>query len=182
MASIVVNFLLITLVCSLYSSSDTTLIWLKHIVVDLTRAFEAFTANMSIGGSAEAYYANVNTHLNITKNAAYCSATLLADALLVNTSWFETVTSRWLTACRSTEHLSSGDVIIWSLFFRSYFSFLILVHFYTIIPALFFFSDQFGSHVGLVHMVCQRGTPWQQRASLYRVCSIEILLRCNVGS
>ncbi|KAH9484908.1 hypothetical protein JR316_0001810 [Psilocybe cubensis] len=66
-ASIVINFLLITL----------------HIVVDLTRAFTAFTANLSVGGAAEAYYANVNTHLNITKNAAYCSATLLADALLV---------------------------------------------------------------------------------------------------
>lgn len=83
-ASIVVNFLLITLVCPVYMRPSVMLTESKHIVVDLTRAFTAFTANLSVGGAAEAYYANVNTHLNITKNAAYCSATLLADALLVS--------------------------------------------------------------------------------------------------
>jgi hypothetical protein len=53
-------------------------------MVDLIRAFSAFTGNMYLPGSpAEKYYANVDTALVMAKNASYVSTTLLADALLV---------------------------------------------------------------------------------------------------
>ncbi|ESK90476.1 hypothetical protein Moror_13645 [Moniliophthora roreri MCA 2997] len=54
-----------------------------HIVVDLTRAFQAFTNNIDIGGSAEEYFAHVNTPLNVCKNASYVSVTLIGDILLL---------------------------------------------------------------------------------------------------
>jgi len=66
-ATTVISFILITM----------------HLIVDLTRAFAAFTGNMDLTGSPEEYYANVNTPLVITKNASYVSVTLAADALLV---------------------------------------------------------------------------------------------------
>ena len=55
----------------------------KHLIVDLSRVFLAFTTNTDIPHAADAYYADVNTRLNLTKNASYTSATVLADALLV---------------------------------------------------------------------------------------------------
>lgn len=58
----------------------------KHIIMDLTRTFEAFTSKMNVAGAAELYYANVDTSLTMTKNASYVSATLLADLLLVRHS------------------------------------------------------------------------------------------------
>ncbi|KAF8636207.1 hypothetical protein AX17_003693 [Amanita inopinata Kibby_2008] len=54
-----------------------------HLVVDLIRAFAAFTANMNRVGSPEAYYANVNTKLNLMKNSTVICTTLIADALLI---------------------------------------------------------------------------------------------------
>lgn len=56
----------------------------KHWIVDLVRVFDAFTAHMYIPNAPEAFFANVDTSLNITKTAAYVAVTLLADALLVS--------------------------------------------------------------------------------------------------
>lgn len=53
------------------------------MAVDLARAFMAFTGGMSIPDSPELFYGTVNTALNMTKNSAYVSVTLLADLLLV---------------------------------------------------------------------------------------------------
>ena len=46
--------------------------------------FTAFTVHTDIPNAPEAFYANVDTSLNITKNAAVVCATLIADALLVS--------------------------------------------------------------------------------------------------
>ncbi|KIM90159.1 hypothetical protein PILCRDRAFT_811885 [Piloderma croceum F 1598] len=54
-----------------------------HLVVDLVRAFKAFTGSMDLPGSPEEYYANVNTTFTMTKIALYASTTLLSDILLV---------------------------------------------------------------------------------------------------
>ncbi|KAF8718308.1 hypothetical protein AX14_011912 [Amanita brunnescens Koide BX004] len=54
-----------------------------HLAVDLTRMFTAFTVHTDIPNAPEAFYANVDTSLNITKNAAVVCATLIADALLI---------------------------------------------------------------------------------------------------
>jgi len=70
------SYLLITLVL-------TFLLITGHLVVDLIRAFEAFSGNMSISGSPDRYYANINTGLNLSKNSLYVIETLLSDALLV---------------------------------------------------------------------------------------------------
>ena len=45
----------------------------------------AFTANMSSASSAEHFYANVDTKLNLMKNSAYVTTTLIADMVIV--SW-----------------------------------------------------------------------------------------------
>ncbi|KIM90158.1 hypothetical protein PILCRDRAFT_811884, partial [Piloderma croceum F 1598] len=55
-----------------------------HLIVDLIRAFTAFTGSMDLPGSPEKYYAKGNTVLTITKMATYVSETLLSDTLLVN--------------------------------------------------------------------------------------------------
>jgi hypothetical protein len=39
---------------------------------------------MDVGGASEKYFANVDTALNMTKNSAYTSATIVADLLLVS--------------------------------------------------------------------------------------------------
>jgi len=96
-ASIMINFMLITL----------------HIVVDLTRAFEAFTANMDIAGAAVTYYANVDTHLNITKNAAYCSATLLADAVLVYRTFIVWGRNYWIVILPSLLFILDFAMSVW---------------------------------------------------------------------
>lgn len=65
------------------------MIYFKHLIVDLIRDFAAFTGNMDVPGSPEAYYANVNTSLNIAKTASYVSVTLLTDALLVSSNFIQ---------------------------------------------------------------------------------------------
>ncbi|KZP34464.1 hypothetical protein FIBSPDRAFT_809743, partial [Athelia psychrophila] len=70
------GYLLATAVISL-------LLIAAHWIVDLVRAFSAFTGSMSIANSPEAYFANVNTALNIAKTACYVAVTLLADAMLL---------------------------------------------------------------------------------------------------
>jgi hypothetical protein len=54
------------------------------VAVDVVRAIQAFAGNTDVPGSPEKYYAIVNTALDRTKTATYCSETLLADTLLVN--------------------------------------------------------------------------------------------------
>lgn len=43
----------------------------------------AFTDHMDIPNAPAAYYANVNSALDVTKTATYCTATLISDALIV---------------------------------------------------------------------------------------------------
>ena len=47
------------------------------------RVFEAFTGNTNVPGAPDKFFAIVDTSLNMTKNSAYVSVTLLADLLLV---------------------------------------------------------------------------------------------------
>ncbi|KAF7985054.1 hypothetical protein HWV62_8901 [Athelia sp. TMB] len=69
------GYLLLTAIISL-------LLIFAHWVIDLARAFSAFTNNMSVANSPEKYFANVDTSLNIAKTACYVAVTLLADAML----------------------------------------------------------------------------------------------------
>jgi len=54
-----------------------------HLVVDLARAFTAFTAHTRIPNAPEMFYADVDTSLNLTKNGSVVCTTLVADALLI---------------------------------------------------------------------------------------------------
>lgn len=53
------------------------------MAVDLIRIFEAFTGAINDSKSPERFFSIVNTPLNMTKNSAYVSVTLLSDLLLV---------------------------------------------------------------------------------------------------
>ncbi|PFH53310.1 hypothetical protein AMATHDRAFT_171785 [Amanita thiersii Skay4041] len=66
-ATMVISFCLITL----------------HLVVDLIRAFIAFTSHMSEKDFPEKFYANVNTRLNLMKNSTVVCTTLISDTLLL---------------------------------------------------------------------------------------------------
>jgi len=54
-----------------------------HLVVDLIRAFAAFTGHTHISNAPEIFYANVDTRLNLTKTGTVVCTTLVADALLI---------------------------------------------------------------------------------------------------
>jgi len=56
-----------------------------------------FLTNMDRPGSPTRYFANVDTHLNITKNASYVSTTLLSDALLVYRTFVVWGRNYWIT-------------------------------------------------------------------------------------
>lgn len=83
LATMFISFILITMVSIQVHQLHHLLTYCKHLIVDLIRAFAAFTGNMHLPGSPEKYYANVDTALVMTKNASYVSTTLLSDALLV---------------------------------------------------------------------------------------------------
>ncbi|KAF9259848.1 hypothetical protein L218DRAFT_1003366 [Marasmius fiardii PR-910] len=55
----------------------------QHIVTNLTRAFQAFTAHLSVGSAAEVYFQNGNTSLNMCKVASNVTATLLGDLVML---------------------------------------------------------------------------------------------------
>lgn len=44
----------------------------------------AFTGRMEVPNAPAAYYANVNTPLDVAKTALYCTVTLISDALIVS--------------------------------------------------------------------------------------------------
>jgi hypothetical protein len=71
LATMIMSFILITL----------------HLIVDIIRLYQAFTSRMSVEDYPTKFYANVDTGLNLTKNATWCSVTLLADMLLIYRTW-----------------------------------------------------------------------------------------------
>ncbi|KAG7090234.1 hypothetical protein E1B28_011834 [Marasmius oreades] len=54
-----------------------------HVVTNLTRAFQAFTANITVGGAAEVYFKNGNTSLNMCKVASNVTVTLIGDLVML---------------------------------------------------------------------------------------------------
>ncbi|KAG7091735.1 hypothetical protein E1B28_008136 [Marasmius oreades] len=54
-----------------------------HVVANLTRAFQAFTANISVGSAAEAYFKNGDTSLNMCKVASNVTVTLIGDLVML---------------------------------------------------------------------------------------------------
>ena len=53
------------------------------------RIMAAFTGHMDIPNAPATYYGNVNSPLDVTKTAVYCTVTLISDALIV--SYFSAV-------------------------------------------------------------------------------------------
>ncbi|KIK55460.1 hypothetical protein GYMLUDRAFT_99564 [Collybiopsis luxurians FD-317 M1] len=75
MSSFTVAYFLITM-------STTLLLITLHLIIDLVRLFQAYTAT-DAAGAAEKYFAIVDTSFNITKVASYVAVTLLADAVVI---------------------------------------------------------------------------------------------------
>ena len=44
----------------------------------------AFTGHMDVPNAPATYYGNVNSPLDVTKTAVYCTVTLISDALIVS--------------------------------------------------------------------------------------------------
>ncbi|KAF9254005.1 hypothetical protein L218DRAFT_1010259 [Marasmius fiardii PR-910] len=59
-----------------------------HVVTNLTRVFQAFTANISIGNAAEIYFKNGNTSLNMLKVASNVTVTLIGDLVMVRLPYY----------------------------------------------------------------------------------------------
>lgn len=96
------------------------------MAVDLIRIFEAFTGAINDSKSPERFFSIVNTPLNMTKNSAYVSVTLLSDLLLVRiySSSIQTLEFRTI---RYTERTLYGVAISGLSFFPLAFSLSILV-------------------------------------------------------
>ncbi|KAF9003196.1 hypothetical protein BDZ89DRAFT_967573 [Hymenopellis radicata] len=86
----------ITLVYFSTTMFVTFLLITMHIAVDLTRTFQAFTANLDVGGSSELYFATVDTSLNMAKTASYVSVTLLADILVIYRTYVVCARKWWV--------------------------------------------------------------------------------------
>ncbi|KAF7790971.1 hypothetical protein EIP86_001930 [Pleurotus ostreatoroseus] len=54
-----------------------------HLIVDIVRIMAAFTGHMNVPNAPATYYGNVNSPLDVTKTAVYCTVTLISDALIV---------------------------------------------------------------------------------------------------
>jgi len=100
------SYLLITMVI-------TFILITMHLIVDLTRAFTAFTGNMDYPGSPEKYYANVDTALVMTKNASYITATLLSDALLVYRTFIVWGRKHWVVVLPALLLLLDAAMSVW---------------------------------------------------------------------
>ena len=56
----------------------------QHLVVDIVRVMAAFTNHMETPHYPAEYYEWVNSPLDVTKTAVYCTVTLISDALIVS--------------------------------------------------------------------------------------------------
>ena len=54
------------------------------MVVDIVRVMAAFTDHMETPHYPAEYYEWVNSPLDVTKTAVYCTVTLISDALIVS--------------------------------------------------------------------------------------------------
>ncbi|KIP08068.1 hypothetical protein PHLGIDRAFT_58295, partial [Phlebiopsis gigantea 11061_1 CR5-6] len=54
-----------------------------HLIIDVVRVLEAFTADMARSNGPVLYYAHINTQLNLAKTATYVAVTLVLDGLIV---------------------------------------------------------------------------------------------------
>ena len=59
------------------------LTYLQHVIVDIVRVMAAFTDEMGTPNAPTAYYEWVNSPLDVTKTAVYCTVTLISDAIIV---------------------------------------------------------------------------------------------------
>jgi hypothetical protein len=84
-----------------------------HIFVDLTRAMVAFTSQMSVPNYAERYFANVNTGWNISKNASYTSATIVADTLLVYRTFIVWGRNYWIALVPTLILMADFSLSVW---------------------------------------------------------------------
>ncbi|KAF9254344.1 hypothetical protein L218DRAFT_1009816 [Marasmius fiardii PR-910] len=55
-----------------------------HVVANLTRVFQAFTANISVGSAAEIYFKYGDTPLGMVKVASNVTVTLIGDLVMVH--------------------------------------------------------------------------------------------------
>lgn len=100
------SYLLITMVLSFFLIT-------AHLVVDLIRAFAAFTGNMDIPGSPDRYYDNINTSLNLSKNSFYIADTLLSDALLLYRAFIIWGRNYWVIVLPTMLYMLDIAMSIW---------------------------------------------------------------------
>ncbi|KAF8627675.1 hypothetical protein AX15_004303 [Amanita polypyramis BW_CC] len=86
---------------------------ISHLVIDVVRAFIAFTAHTDIPNAPETYYSDLSSALCIAKASAVAATTLVADALLVYRTMVIWGRKWWALAIPAALYLLDIAALIW---------------------------------------------------------------------